>query len=204
VLAAGRDDGKEKGEMTALYWRKDRFAKLDGGYFWLSETPAKVGSRGWDAALPRITTWVKLSDRRDPKEKPILFINTHFDHKGKKARLESAELLRKKIAKLGDGCSVIVTGDFNADDDSPPHKALFGAVDGKKSSIVDTFRVAHPKQVKGTGTFSGFKAGHIDGSRIDWIGCSRDWTILGAAIDHTAKNGHTPSDHFPVTALLVR
>lgn len=25
VFAAGRDDGKESGEMAALYWRKDRF-----------------------------------------------------------------------------------------------------------------------------------------------------------------------------------
>jgi endonuclease/exonuclease/phosphatase family metal-dependent hydrolase len=123
---------------------------------------------------------------------------------GKKARLESAELLRKQIVKLGAGCSVIVTGDFNADDASAPHKALFGAPDGKKSPLVDTFRVAHPKQAKGTGTFSGFKADRIHGDRIDWIGCSRDWIVQSADIDRTAKNGRTPSDHFPVRAVLQR
>ena len=51
VFAAGRDDGKEKGEMAALYWRKDRFEKSGGGHFWLSESPDTPGSKGWDAAL---------------------------------------------------------------------------------------------------------------------------------------------------------
>jgi len=37
---------------------------LRDGTFWLSETPEKVGSKGWDAALPRIMTWVKLKDLR--------------------------------------------------------------------------------------------------------------------------------------------
>ena len=66
VVAAGRDDGKQAGEMAALYYRKDRFEAIDEGHFWLSETPEKVGSKGWDAALPRIATWVKLKDLRSP------------------------------------------------------------------------------------------------------------------------------------------
>lgn len=204
VFAAGRDDGKENGEMAALYWRKDRFKRLDGGHFWLSETPNKVGSQGWDAALPRMATWVKLSDRKADDAKPILFLNTHFDHQGKKARSESAHLLRKQIAKLGAGCSVIVTGDFNTEEDSPPYKALFNAVDGKKSPLVDTYRVAHPHQAKDDGTFNGFKPSRVNGDRIDWIGCTRDWTIQSADIDRTTKDGRTPSDHWPVTAVVQR
>src|SRR3954453_19665447 len=66
VFAAGRDDGKEAGEMAALFYREARFEKLAGGHFWLSETPDVPGSKGWDAALPRVATWVKLRDRVAP------------------------------------------------------------------------------------------------------------------------------------------
>jgi endonuclease/exonuclease/phosphatase family metal-dependent hydrolase len=200
LLAAGRDDGKEKGEMAALYWREARFEKTDGGHFWLSETPDKVGSRGWDAALPRIVTWVKLKDRKAPDAKPLLYLNTHFDHKGVKARLESAKLIREKMAKLGEGCDVILTGDFNAAEGSAPYKALFADA----SPLVDTFRVAHPTPSKEEGTFSGFKADATRGARIDWIGVSSVWKVLGAGIDRTAKDGRTPSDHFAVTAEVRR
>ena len=204
VFGVGREDGKEDGEMTAVYWNKDRFTKLGGGHFWLSETPSKVGSRGWDAALSRMATWLKLADRKGADAKPILFVNTHFDHKGTKAKLESAELLRRQIAKLGAGCSVIVTGDFNSDEGSDPYKALFGAPEGKKAPVVDSYRVVHPQHAKGEGTFSSFKAGASNGKRIDWIGCSRDWTVQSADIDHASKDGRTPSDHFPVNAVLQR
>jgi endonuclease/exonuclease/phosphatase family metal-dependent hydrolase len=78
----GRDDGKEDGEQAALFYRTARFEKVGGGHFWLSETPNKVGSKGWDAALPRLATWVKLKDRTAADAPPVLFLNTHFDHKG--------------------------------------------------------------------------------------------------------------------------
>jgi hypothetical protein len=56
VFVAGRDDGREKGEMMAVYWKKDRFEKTDGGHFWFSETPEKAGSKSWDSSLPRMAT----------------------------------------------------------------------------------------------------------------------------------------------------
>jgi endonuclease/exonuclease/phosphatase family metal-dependent hydrolase len=201
VFAAGRDDGKDAGEMAALFYRASRFEKLDGGHFWLSKTPDVAGSKGWDAALPRIATWVKLKDRTAPKLPPVLFLNAHLDHRGRRARIESARLIREKLAALGKGCRLIVTGDFNAGEGSEPYKALFDAVKRERSPLVDTFRVAHPKPGKEEGTFSGFKNLQT-GVRIDWIACSRDWKVKQAEIDRTAKNGRNPSDHYPVTALL--
>src|SRR5689334_17232321 len=59
----GRDDGKEAGEFSPVMFRKARFELVDWGTYWLSETPEKVGSKGWDAALPRIMTWAKLKDK---------------------------------------------------------------------------------------------------------------------------------------------
>jgi len=202
AFAAGRDDGKDAGEMAALFYRKERYEKLDGGHFWLSETPDKPGSKGWDAALPRVATWVRLKDRLAPSLPPVLFLNTHFDHRGVKARAEAARLIRIKVNELGKDSRVIVTGDFNAGEDNDPYRALFAEVDGKPSPLLDTFRVAHPTRGKVEGTFSGFKAGSVAGGRIDWIACSRDWDVRLAGIDRTAKDGRTPSDHFPVTAVL--
>ncbi len=201
-FGVGRDNGKDEGEMAALFYRSARFEELAGGHFWLSETPDAVGSKGWDAALPRIATWVKLKDIKNGTSKPILFLNTHFDHRGKQARKEAATLIRQKILELGADCNLIVTGDFNAEQWGEPYIALFANVEGKESPIVDTFRVFHPNASADEGTFSGFKAAQITGPRIDWIGCSRNWQIKSASIDRTERKGHTPSDHFPVTAVL--
>jgi endonuclease/exonuclease/phosphatase family metal-dependent hydrolase len=202
-LGVGRDDGKEAGEMMALYYRRARFEKLEGGHFWLSETPDVVGSKSWDSSLPRMVTWVRLRDRNRPDEPSILFLNTHFDHRGATARLESSKLIRKKIVELGRGSRVIVTGDFNADQQSPPYDALFAPVESQESPVIDTYRAIHPERQSDEGTFSGFKASQVTGPRIDWIGVSRNWKILSAEIDRTARDGRTPSDHFPVTAQLT-
>ncbi len=202
AFAAGRDDGKDRGEMAALFFRKDRFEKIDGGHFWLSDAPDKPGSKGWDAALPRVATWVKLRDRRDPAVLPVLFLNAHLDHRGETARLESARLIRRKAAELGAGCRLIVTGDFNAGEASKPYEALLGTLDDKPSPLVDTFRVHTPTRGQSEGTFTGFKANANPRDRIDWIACSRDWDVRLAAIDRTERDGRTPSDHYPVTAVL--
>ncbi len=202
VLGVGRDDGQEKGEMTALYFKRSRFEKLDGGHFWLSETPAVPGSKSWDTALTRMVTWVKLRDRQAPKAKPLVFFNTHFDHRGEQARLESARLLHRRVTELGKTCRVIVTGDFNAGEDSAPYHAFFDAPDGKPNPVTDVYRVMHPTRAANEGTFSGFKASATSGPRIDWIGVSADWSVVSAAIDRTARDGHTPSDHFAMTAVV--
>ncbi|CAF4968406.1 unnamed protein product, partial [Rotaria sp. Silwood1] len=49
----GRDDGKNAGEFSAIFYRSNRFEILDNGTFWLSETPGIPGSIGWDAAKTR-------------------------------------------------------------------------------------------------------------------------------------------------------
>ncbi len=204
AFGVGRDDGKEKGEMMAVYWRKDRFEKLDAGHFWLSDSPERPGVKGWDAAHPRMVTWVKLKDLKQPDAKPVLWMNTHLDNKGKKARVEGAKVIRECLEKLGTGCSLVVTGDFNAAEGSEPYQAVFGKLGERESPLVDAFRVAHPKKGDNEGTASGFKASATGGSRIDWIGCSKDWTVRKAEIDRTSRDGRTPSDHFAVTAVLGR
>jgi endonuclease/exonuclease/phosphatase family metal-dependent hydrolase len=170
AFGVGREDGKEAGEMMAVFWRADRFEKLAGGHFWLSASPDAPGVKGWDAAHPRMVTWVKLRDRTAPGAKPVLWLNTHLDNRGRQARVEGAKALRDRMGALGDGCSLVVTGDFNAAEGSEPYQAVFGPRGGRESPVVDTFRVAHPARGADEGTASGFKADATRGNRIDWIG----------------------------------
>lgn len=203
VWAKGRKaDGT--GEMTAIFYRKDRFRRGAAAHFWLSETPDKPGSKSWDSSLPRMVSWVALIDLKAPKRKPIVVFNTHFDHRGSKARLESAKLLFRLANGALPETPVIVSGDFNCGQGSPPYDVLFGKPGEKKSRLVDTYRAAHPKRALGEGTFSGFKPGGVRGPRIDWIGANEHWKVTSASIDRTSKDGRTPSDHFPVTAVLQR
>lgn len=210
-LGVGRDDGAAKGEMTAIFYRTTRFEKLAEGHFWLSEIPKQVGSKSWDSSLPRICSWVKLRDR-ESGTKPILFLNTHFDHRGKKARYESAKLIRRQAQKLGVDCNVILTGDFNAAVDSAPYQALFfpktsspaRESETQRLRFVDTYKAAGTESAQGEATFSGFRSGQVVGARIDWIAADTGWETLQAGIDRTARDGRTPSDHYPVTATLRR
>lgn len=202
VLGVGRDDGKEKGEMTALYFKRDRFEKLDGGHFWLSETPDVAGSKSWDAALTRMVTWVTLRDKRQPKAKPLMFFNTHFDHRGEQARVESAKLLRRRIAEALKTHRVIVTGDFNAGEDSEPYRAFFAKEGNNSAPVADVFRIANPARTANEGTFNGFKPEATTGPRIDWIGVSSEWQVLKAMIDRTTRNSRVPSDHFAMIAIV--
>ena len=61
-VGVGRDDGKEGGEIMAVFYLRDRYDLLDHGDLWLSETPDRV-SRGWDGACNRTMTWVHLREK---------------------------------------------------------------------------------------------------------------------------------------------
>jgi len=109
-FGVGRDDGAVRGEFSPVFYRDGRYELLDGSTFWLSETPAVPGSMGWDAACPRVVTWVKLQDKSSGEI--LFFFNTHFDHMGDTARMESARSLMEKIKDIAGDYPVVVTGEF--------------------------------------------------------------------------------------------
>jgi endonuclease/exonuclease/phosphatase family metal-dependent hydrolase len=202
VYSVGRDDG-EKGEATPILYRKDRFELIDKGSFWLSDTPDKPGSKGWDAALPRVASWVKLrmaARRVSEGESTLLFVNTHFDHRGPNARLESAKLLVKKIDELdGDGADrlpVVLTGDFNCTASQAPYKALVAEVDG--TLLFDAQHLSKTPHTGGDSTSNGFRELR-PGAKIDFI-FVRDLSVAAHAIDDPRVEGRFVSDHQPVRA----
>lgn len=197
---AGRSrEDNDGGEQCGILFRRERFVKLEEGHFWLSENPAQPGSQSWDAALPRMATWLKLWDRKN--ERPIIVLNTHFDHRGEVARQQSAGVIRDFVDRLPADLPLVVLGDFNAAVGSKPYLELFEVSQKQppRRKLHDTFRVVHPKPTDREGTFNGFK-GTETGGRIDWIGVSDQWRVVTATIERTSYDGRFPSDHFPVLA----
>ena len=43
-----------------------------------------------------------------------MFLNTHFDHRGKVAREEAAKIIQKRVRDLGEKARIVVAGDFNS------------------------------------------------------------------------------------------
>ena len=118
-IGVGRDDGKRKGEFMAIFYLKDEVELIDGGTFWLSQTPDQV-TKGWDAACFRTCTWTILKKKDTGKK--FVYLNTHLDHKGKVAREESIKLIVKRAEELaGELLPVFITADFN----SPTSNAIF-------------------------------------------------------------------------------
>ncbi len=196
-VGAGRDDGDRAGEMCAVLYRASRFELLEHGTFWLSETPDEPGSMGWDAACPRIATWVRLHDRFCLPD-TFVFASVHMDHVGETARREGARVVRERLAEVAGGMPLIVAGDFNATGGpggSEPWDVL--CADG---SLRDTWLEAGGESgPEGDGTFHGFD-GEPDTGRIDWILASPGWEVEAASIVRSSRRGRWPSDHYPVTA----
>jgi endonuclease/exonuclease/phosphatase family metal-dependent hydrolase len=192
----GREDGLSKGEFVPIFYRADRFERLRIGTFWLSESPDSVGSVGWDAALPRIATWVLLRDRST--DSITLFVNTHFDHIGEEARLESARLLREQVGYLAKQVPVVVMGDFNATPESPPYEALTAVEPAAGPILIDLDRVSATDHYGPHETWSSFSVGSEDVARIDYIFGSPGIRVRRSAVLSDQWHGTYPSDHLPV------
>ncbi len=196
----GRDDGKTKGEYAPIYYKTARFNLVDSGHYWLSETPDVPGSKNWDAAITRMVSWVVLEDKQNNYSR-FIFANTHFDHVGRTARHESAKLIRAMYETQGEGMPAILTGDFNAGENSSPYQALVKGSSANAQPMLDTYRQVNPETLEGEGTFGGW-VGRTSGARIDWVLTTPHFITVNAMIDHTNINGKYPSDHFPVEAVV--
>ncbi|MVN92717.1 endonuclease/exonuclease/phosphatase family protein [Mucilaginibacter aquatilis] len=187
----GRDDGKEGGEHSAIFYKKSRFKLLKSGDFWLSETPDKPGL-GWDATCcNRICSWVYLQDLKTKKQ--FYFFNVHFDHQGVVARRESSKLILKKIGEIAGNTPAILTGDLNGDRNSEWYKQL-----AESSLLADAYaKVKYP--YANNSSFNSFKAPRSQ-AVIDHIFMTKSFTANKWGILTDTYYGKFPSDHFPVLA----
>ena len=197
-IGVGRDDGKEKGEYAAIFYKKDQLSLLDSGNFWLSPTPERA-SLGWDAACIRICTWGKFQDKISGKQ--FYFFNTHMDHVGTVARRESARLILKRINQLSKGLPTILTGDFNVDQTDEIYQIF------SNSGVLRDCYTNALQRMAPTGTWNDFMQDSRSKARIDHIFVSSDFKVPHYAIFTNSywlgKSRRNISDHYPVMVKLI-
>lgn len=194
----GRDDGKQKGEYSAIFYDTTRLKALQIQTFWLSETPTVAGSKSWDAAITRIVTWVKFRDRKT--KKTFFAFNTHFDHIGQEARRESAKLLLQKIKEIAGAAPAVITGDFNAQPDDEPIRVIVNPSNPLR--LTDSKEMSATPHYGPGGTFNGFKNKERGDQPIDYIFLKGNWKVLKHATISETWEGRFASDHFAVFARL--
>jgi len=193
-VGVGRDDGAQKGEHSAIFYRVDRFKLLKSGTFWLSPTDTEKPNKGWDAALPRICTWGVFQDKKNGKQ--FIFMNTHFDHVGIEARKESAKLILAKAKEFAQDLPLILTGDFNVDEHNEAYFTL-----SKSGIVTDTYDLA--KMVyEPNSTFNGWGKSLREKGRIDHIFITKPFQAIKYGVLTDTYIGKFPSDHFPVMVKL--
>lgn len=192
---AGRDDGKDAGEHSAIFFRKDKFKLLNKGDFWLSQTPDKP-SLGWDAVCcKRICSWVYLQDKKSGKK--FYVFNAHYDHQGVTAREESSKLILEKIRIIAGKEPVIFSGDFNGDHESSWYKRV-----ANSDIMKDTYNLATQPYTNNP-SFNGFGHNINQNGIIDHIFVSNGFEVQKWGILSDSYHGKYPSDHFPVLTVVT-
>jgi len=192
-VGVGRDDGKEKGEYTAIHYDSTALKVLETGTFWLSETPDKV-SIGWDAAMERICTYGLFQNKTTKKQ--FYVFNTHFDHIGKKARIKSAELIVKKMKAINtQKLPSVLMGDLNL---TPQETTIVYL--GKQ--LKDGYQITKKPFYGPSGTFSGFDWNMPLDKRIDYILVDGFSVESYLHIDDRMENNKHISDHLPVISKI--
>lgn len=192
-VGVGRDDGQKAGEFSPIFYDAEKFKALKNGGFWLSETPEKPGL-GWDAACNRVCTWIVLKEIKSGDK--FMVFNTHFDHKGMKARTESAKLILQKIKELNtEKLPVVLMGDFNLTPETEPIAVI-------TSELSDSRTVTKKPPYGPVGTFNAFKFDAPMKDRIDYIFVNDKLEVKRYAVLTDNKDQRFPSDHQPVLVVL--
>lgn len=218
AIGVGREDGKEEGEYAAIFYHKKQLKLLESGHFWLNQQPDQP-IKGWDAACVRICTWAKFRDQRTKKK--FIFFTTHMDHVGIIARREGAKLIIKKVEEIAKGLPVIITGDFNVDQNNE----IFSILENSPL-LKDAYNSAEQRFMV-NGTFNSFNPNLYTQSRLDHVFVSPSFTVTHYASftniywkkqnTETTQKGHDapqeidlstyiprcPSDHYPVFVKLL-
>lgn len=191
-IGVGRDDGKRAGEFSAIYYKTTNYRLLEDSTFWLSPTPEKP-SVGWDAALPRVCTYGSFERIADGLK--FMLFNSHFDHIGETARVESMKLILSQIKKLNtENLPVILMGDFNVE----PHEAPIAEMKRQLKDTREVSRIAFGPDA----TFNAFQWNETPQRRIDYIAVNDKIQVLKYAVLTDSYDQKYISDHFAVVSVL--
>jgi endonuclease/exonuclease/phosphatase family metal-dependent hydrolase len=199
----GRNDGKADGEQVPIFHRKEMFKLKAEGHFWLSETPHVAGSIGWDAKRSRTVVWKQLL--HEASDQCLLIANTHYDHKGMQANINSAGIIDSELAQVYANSPAFLCGDFNSDEQSPAYKQILSL--GFKDA-------AAGEEVLCYGLPFTYHRFMMDEYKTNLAPLQQEHDRIFRAIDHVFQRGGIrilrygnlsdneldiyPSDHFPV------
>ncbi|MGI9092409.1 MAG: endonuclease/exonuclease/phosphatase family protein [Mycobacteriales bacterium] len=199
-VGLGRDGGSA-GEHCAILYDRAVLDPESFDHFWLSATPAWVGSRTpwWGNRDVRIATWVRFRVRATGGA--LVWLNTHLDNNSGVARRRGAMLIARRLRRFDRTVPLVVSGDFNCAPTDDPHRILI-----ERAGLADAWDVSSaPPPV--TGTYGGWAAPAADGGRIDWVLVRGPLSVLDAGICdyHRADLGADgwPSDHVAVRVSLA-
>lgn len=219
-IGLGRDDGAHGGEHANIFYDRHKIKLLDYGDFWLSETPDRPGL-GWDAACVRICSWGYFKLKKTSLK--FYYFNLHMDHVGTTARREGAKLVVARIREIAKGKPVILTGDFNVDQNNEIYTIF------TQSGLLDDSYEKAQLRFAENGTFNSYDPELKTTSRIDHVFVSPCFTVERYGVltnsywvenpqsDEQLK-GHDapqeinfkkfqkrlPSDHYPVFVRLKK
>ncbi len=192
-LGLGRN-ANGTGEHTAIFYKKSKFNIMSSGNFWLSETPNVKGSVGWDAAYPRVCTWARIRDIASNTS--FFYFNTHLDLTTL-SQTQSVNLLLSKINEIAGSNPVVLSADFNFNQNSARYTTLHTS-----GVIKDAFTLNHyPYNPKGH-TYNGWDINRVSSSRIDHIFVSSHFQVDQVNIITDVYDNSLPSDHYPIRVRL--
>ncbi len=195
-VSMGRNDGFYEGAACPVFYKKERFVRVDSKTWWLSPTPDVPGSKGWDAAHPRILTCVILMDTYSGNY--LYVFNAQLDHKGIKARIESIKLIKAKIKEFIKDDALILLGDFNLTPDEDSYKMICDPNDKLFDCHTHTLNFVGEEPY----TYYGFDISANEGKRLDYVFVNDKFKIIDYEIIVDNDGNYYFSDHLPVIVKL--
>lgn len=183
-------------EYSCIFYNKNKYKVVSENTSWLSETPT-ISSKSWDASLPRIVTYGLFQNIKTKKK--IWIVNTHFDHIGKTARLNSSKIILEKIKEMQKQTNVpvIFMGDLNA-------RAEEESIQLLTKELNETRTHCKTKPYGEKDTWNGFKFSEKPDGQIDYIFIDKS-NKLSVEKYRTITDFYDfkyPSDHLPIFCTL--
>jgi endonuclease/exonuclease/phosphatase family metal-dependent hydrolase len=210
----GQADGKRVGEMNGIFYRKDRFNKIQDEVLFMSTDSDRVSTQPL-SNKDRTLTMVILRDHRTGKD--VAVFDVHFDFGLSDSRVSQAHFIADYVEPLTKKVPVVMCGDFNLFPNRPD-LAKLPHYDGDyvhniltSGSLRDTRGRGVLGHVGPIATFTNkseddvtpFEGEGEPGIILDRIYLAGDATVAVTAIDPARVNGEFPSDHMPVIIDLL-
>lgn len=187
VVYRTRMSDTERGEATAIFYKKSAWRVIEHQTYWLSDTPEVPQSRSYGNSLPRIYTVALMRHKQSGKR--IRVVNTHYDHRSQESRIKSNEQIFAKLDSYNDEVPTIFLGDFNVQPDNEVY-----------TNILTRFEDSYKDDPLEGCTFHNF-AGGRHCKRIDFVFFEADkFELVDSEIIRYGTGRRFPSDHYPISA----